>query len=49
MESFKDYVVMPMEEAQELRVKSTLNHVEEMLPDNQFLKNRSHLFHMTRD
>lgn len=38
IESFKDYVVIHMEDAPELRVKITLNHVEEMLPGNQFLR-----------
>ncbi|GAA4430726.1 LytTR family DNA-binding domain-containing protein [Pontibacter saemangeumensis] len=38
IESLRDYVVIHMKEARELRVKITLNHVEGMLPDDQFLR-----------
>ncbi|MFN4762987.1 LytR/AlgR family response regulator transcription factor [Gillisia sp. Q332] len=38
IESFRDYVVIHMEKARELRVKLTLNHVEKLLPFNQFLR-----------
>ncbi|MFD2513368.1 LytR/AlgR family response regulator transcription factor [Pontibacter locisalis] len=38
IESFKDYVIIHMDNAPELRVKITLNHVEGMLPSNQFLR-----------
>jgi DNA-binding LytR/AlgR family response regulator len=38
IESYKDYVVIHMEDGEGLRVKITLNHVEEMLPVNQFLR-----------
>ena len=38
IESFRDYVIIHMEQARELRVKLSLNHVERMLPGNQFLR-----------
>ncbi|MBX2964058.1 MAG: response regulator transcription factor [Cyclobacteriaceae bacterium] len=37
-ESFKDYVVIHRENEPELRIKQTLNNVENMLPDNQFVR-----------
>lgn len=38
LESYRDYVVIHMEGPRELKVKLTLNHVEGMLPGNQFLR-----------
>ncbi len=38
IESYRDYVIIHMDEARELKVKLTLNHVEGMLPGNQFLR-----------
>lgn len=38
IESYRDYVTIHMENSRELRVKLTLNHVEGMLPGNQFLR-----------
>lgn len=38
LESLRDYVVIHMKKNKELRVKLTLNHVEKMLPDSQFLR-----------
>ena len=37
IESFRDYVLIHMDK-RELRVKLSLNHVEEMLPVNQFIR-----------
>ncbi len=38
IESYRDYVIIHMKKARELRVKLTLNHVERLLPFNQFLR-----------
>ena len=38
IESYRDYVIIHLEEGRELRVKLSLNHVERMLPGNQFLR-----------
>lgn len=38
IESFRDYVIVHLTEARSLKVKLTLNHVERMLPENQFLR-----------
>lgn len=38
VESYRDYVIIHMEEGRKLKVKITLNHVEKMLPENQFLR-----------
>ena len=38
IESFKDYVVIHRENEPHLRIKQTLNHVENMLPENLFLR-----------
>lgn len=38
IESYRDYVIIHMENAGKLRVKLTLNHVERLLPCNQFLR-----------
>lgn len=38
IESFKDYVVIHRENEPDLRIKQTLNHVENMLPENLFLR-----------
>lgn len=38
IESLKDYVHIHMEPHNLLKVKMTLNHVEKMLPENQFLR-----------
>lgn len=38
IESYRDYVIIHLEKAGELRVKLTLNHVERFLPCNQFLR-----------
>lgn len=38
LESFRDYVIIHIDKDRELRVKLTLNHVEEMLPENQFIR-----------
>ncbi|HEX5171449.1 MAG TPA: LytTR family DNA-binding domain-containing protein [Cyclobacteriaceae bacterium] len=38
IESFKDYVVIHRENEPELRIKQTLNHVQNMLPQNLFLR-----------
>ena len=38
LESLRDYVVVHLEEQKDLKVKLTLNHVERMLPANQFIR-----------
>lgn len=38
IESYRDYVIIHLEKVRELRVKLTLNHVEKLLPCNQFLR-----------
>jgi DNA-binding LytR/AlgR family response regulator len=38
IESYRDYVLIHLDQARELKIKLTLNHVEEMLPANQFLR-----------
>lgn len=38
IESYRDYVIIHMEENKELKVKLALNHVERMLPGNKFLR-----------
>lgn len=37
-ESYRDYVIIHKEGGSELKVKLTLNHVEGMVPENQFLR-----------
>ncbi len=49
VESFKDYVTVHMDGERELRIKITLNHVEDMLPGNQFLRiHRSYIVSMDK-
>ena len=38
IESYRDYVIIHMKKEKLLKVKLTLNHVERMLPENQFLR-----------
>lgn len=38
IESYRDYVIIHREIANELKVKLSLNHVERMLPENQFIR-----------
>lgn len=38
IESFRDYITIHLEEGKELRMKLSLNHVEEMLPASDFLR-----------
>ncbi|WP_439882750.1 LytR/AlgR family response regulator transcription factor [Pontibacter sp. MBLB2868] len=38
IECIRDYVIIHMDKERELRVKITLNHVESILPGNQFLR-----------
>lgn len=38
IESFKDYVIIHRENEPDLRIKQTLNHVENMLPGNLFVR-----------
>jgi len=38
LESYRDYVIIHIDKNRELRVKLTLNHVEEMVPKNQFIR-----------
>lgn len=38
IESFRDYVIIHMDGNRELRVKLSLNQVDEMLPENKFLR-----------
>lgn len=38
IESYRDYVHIHLRQSKILKVKMTLNHVEKMLPDNQFLR-----------
>ena len=49
VESFRDYVVIHLEERRELKVKIPLNHVESMLPENQFIRiHRSYLVSLSK-
>jgi DNA-binding LytR/AlgR family response regulator len=38
LESYKDYVIIHLKENKELKIKLTLNHIENMLPGNQFIR-----------
>lgn len=38
VESFRDYVIIHMRERRDLKVKIPLNHVERMLPEDQFIR-----------
>lgn len=38
LESLRDYVIIHLKDQKEIKVKLTLNHVEKMLPVNQFLR-----------
>ncbi|SOC80525.1 two component transcriptional regulator, LytTR family [Salinimicrobium sediminis] len=49
VESFRDYVVIHMKKGRELKVKIPLNHVERMLPENQFIRiHRSYLVSLSK-
>ncbi|MDX1754003.1 MAG: LytTR family DNA-binding domain-containing protein [Salinimicrobium sediminis] len=49
LESFRDYVVIHMKKGRELKVKIPLNHVERMLPENQFIRiHRSYLVSLSK-
>lgn len=38
IESYRDYVIIHLKEGKNFKIKLTLNHVERMLPGNQFLR-----------
>ena len=49
IESYRDYVLIHLKKEKLLKVKLTLNHVERMLPENQFLRiHRSFLVSMNK-